>query len=59
MNKNKSLQYYHKVVKYDKKRMEKRRQYYKEYYEKNKKISTKPKKILGIEIQYGEFLIEF
>ena len=56
---NKSLEYYHKVVKHDPERMARRKAYYKEYYQKNKNQNPKPKKLLGISIKYGNYTINF
>ena len=57
---SKSLKYYHEKVKNDPIKMEKRRIYYREYYKKNKKPSTKKNKSKGgITIQRGNFLLIF
>ena len=57
MNQSKSLIYYHNKVKNDPEKMNRRREYYKQYYQDNKKPSTKPKKITGIIIEYGKFIL--
>ena len=59
MNQSKSLIYYHNKVKNDPDKMNRRREYYKQYYQDNKKPSTKKIKLLGIKIEYGSFIINF
>lgn len=56
---SKSLKYYYDKVKGDPDKMEKRRKYYKDYYQRNKKPSEKKKQKNEITILSGRFLLCF